>query len=407
MRKLLKVLGIVLLVVVGAAGVFAAYVAITGIPKYKPGGLQLRVEVTPERVERGRKYAHMLCASCHQDPTTLLLTGKRQVDAPQEFGVIYSKNITQHPVKGIGSWTDGELVYLLRTGIDRTGQYLPPWMPKFPHLSDDDLEGIVAFLRSDDPLVAPAAVDPPGKTQPTFLSKFLAHTVFRPLPFPKARIEAPATTDRVAYGGYLSSSLGCFACHSADFKTMNELEPEKSKGFMGGGNPLLDQTGALVRSANITFDEETGIGKWSESDFARALRYGVRPDRTVLVYPMVPIPELTEEDAAALYAYLKTVPRMRNAVARPEYRVAADASEGKRLYYRYGCPSCHGNTGVGIADLRQATKHYPTDAAIEAWIRNPSSFKPGTRMPTWDGVIQQSEYPALIEYVKELGRGQS
>jgi cytochrome c2 len=176
---------------------------------------------------------------------------------------------------------------------------------------------------------------------------------------------------------------------------------------MGGGNPLLDQTGALVRSANITFDEETGIGKWSESDFARALRYGVRPDRTVLVYPMVPIPELTEGDAAALYAYLKTVPRMRNAVARPEYRVAADASEGKRLYYRYGCPSCHGNTGVGIADLRQATKHYPTDAAIEAWIRNPSSFKPGTRMPTWDGVIQQSEYPALIEYVKELGRGQS
>jgi hypothetical protein len=32
-----------------------------------------------------------------------------------------------------------------------------------------------------------------------------------------------------------------------------------------------------------------------------------------------------------------------------------------------------------------------------------SSWKPGTRMPTWDGVIQQSEYPALIEYVKELG----
>jgi cytochrome c2 len=403
MRKFLKILGIALLVVVGAAAAFAAYVAVTGIPKYEPGRLQMRIEVTQERVERGRKYAQILCASCHEDPTTHQLTGKHMMDAPREFGEIYSKNITKDPVKGIGNWTDGELIYLMRTGIDRTGQYLPPWMVKLPHLSDEDMESIIAFLRSDDPLVAPAAVDPPGKTRPTFLSKFLTHTVFRPLPYPKERIETPATTDKVAYGRYLSSSLGCFDCHSADFKTVNDLEPEKSKGFMGGGNPLLDQTGAVVRSANITFDEETGIGKWSEADFVRALRSGVRPDRKVLLYPMLPIPELTEGDSAALYAYLKTVPQIRHAVARAEYRTAADASEGKKLYYRYGCPSCHGDAGVGIADLRQATKHYPTDAAIEAWIKNPSSFKAGTRMPTWDGVIQQSEFPALIEYVKELG----
>jgi cytochrome c2 len=119
---------------------------------------------------------------------------------------------------------------------------------------------------------------------------------------------------------------------------------------------------------------------------------------------MTPIPELTEEDAAALYAYLKTVPRIRNAVARTEHRAAgADASEGKKLYYRYGCTSCHGEKGVGIADLRQAAQHYPTDAQLEAWVKNPSAFKPGTRMPTWDGVIPESDFPALIAYVKELG----
>ncbi len=404
MRRFLKILGVALLVVVAGLGLFLGYVAVTGIPKYEPRRLEIRVPVTPEKVERGRKYALILCAECHRDPTTRRLTGKRLVDLPPEFGVAYSKNITQDPVKGIGRWTDGELIVLLRTGIDRTGQYLPPWMPKFPNLSDDDLEGIVAFLRSDDPLVAPTALDPPGKTRPSYLSKLLTHTVFRPLPFPKARIVAPAATEKVAYGRYLSSSLGCFTCHSADFKTMNELEPEKSKGYMGGGNSLYDQTGAVVRSANITFDEETGIGKWSEAGFVRALRAGVRPDRKVLLYPMTPIPELTEEDAAALYAYLKTVPRIRNAVARPQYRAAADASEGKKLYYRYGCTSCHGEKGVGIADLRQATQHYPTDAGLEAWIKNPSAFKPGTRMPTWDGVIPESEFPALIEYVKELGR---
>jgi mono/diheme cytochrome c family protein len=403
MRKLLRILGIALLVVIGLAAGFAGYVAATGIPKYEKGKLQVRVEVTPEKVARGRKFATTLCASCHGDPTTRRLTGKRMVDAPKQFGEIYSKNITQDPNKGIGSWTDGELIYLLRTGIDRTGQYLPPWMTKYPHLSDDDLESIVAFLRSGDPMVAPAAVDPPGKTRPSFLSKLLTHTVFKPLPMPPARIEAPDSTDKVAYGRYLSSSLACFTCHSADFKTMNELEPEKSVGYYGGGNPLLDQTGSLVPSANITPDEETGIGKWTEPDFVRALRYGVRPDKTVIVYPMEPMPELTEEDASALYAYLRTVPKIRHAVARPQFRAPERASAGKQTYYRYGCPSCHGDSGVGLADLRLAMVHYPSEAELEAWIKNPSSFKPGTKMPTWDGVIPQGEYPALIEYVKELG----
>ncbi len=404
MRTILKFLGFALLAVVGAAALFAAYVAISGIPRYTPGRIERKVEITPEKVERGRKYANILCLSCHQDPTTGKLTGKRLVDVPKEFGVIYSKNITKHPVKGIGSWTDGELLYFLRTGIDRTGQYVPPWMPKFPLLSDDDLESIVAFVRSDDPLLAPDPSDPPGKSRPSYLSKFLSHTVFKPLPYPTQPIAMPPTGDRVAYGRYLSSSLGCFSCHSADFKTMNELEPEKSKGFMGGGNPLLDQSDETVRSANITFHERTGIGKWSAADFEKAVRTGVRPDRRVLNYPMVPIPELTSEDTAALYAYLATVPKLDHAVAPPARRVlAADASEGKKLYYHYGCPSCHGEHGVGIGDLRKAVQHYPTDVQLVAWIRNPSSFKPGTKMPTWDGVIAENDYPALVAYVKELG----
>jgi cytochrome c2 len=278
-------------------------------------------------------------------------------------------------------------------------------MPKLPLTSDDDIESIVAFLRSDDPLVAPAAQDPPGFTRPSFLTKVLTHTVFKPLPYPKTRVAMPSPSDRVAYGRYLSDSFGCFGCHSADFKTMNDLEPEKTKGFYGGGNPLLDQRGETIHTANLTPDETTGIGRWSEADFDRALRFGVRPDRTVLLYPMVPMPEFTRDETAALYAYLRTVPKIANAVPRPvRAPVAADASEGKKLYYRYGCPACHGDQGVGIGDLRKAVAHYPTDEQLVAWIRNPSSFKPGTKMPTWDGVIAEADYPALIAYVKELGR---
>ena len=405
MRKLIRFVGYALALLIVAVGGFAAYVAITGIPKYAPGRIERRVEVTPEKVARGRKLASLSCVNCHQNPTTGKLTGKQLLDAPRQFGPIFSKNITRDPAHGIGTWTDGELIYLLRTGVDRKGQYLPPYMPKVPLLSDEDLESVVALLRSDDPLVAAAAEDPPGVTRPSFLTKALSHTVFKPLPYPKERIGMPSPSDRVAYGRYVSSSIGCFGCHSADFKTLDELEPEKSKGYFGGGNAMLDQRGETVVTANLTFDEATGIGRWSEEDFDRAVRTGVRPDRRVLLYPMLPMPDLTREETAALYAYLGTVPKLAHAVARPaRQEVAADASEGKKLYYRYGCPSCHGDHGIGVGDLRQAAVHYPTDAQLVAWIKNPSSFKPGTKMPTWDGVIAESDYPALIAYVKELGQ---
>ena len=405
MQRILRVTGYALALIVVALGAFLAYVAITGIPKYPPGKIDRRVEVTPEKVARGRKIASLSCFNCHQNPTTGQLTGKQIADAPKQFGPIFSKNITKDPTHGIGTWTDGELIYLLRTGVDRHGQYLPPYMPKVPLMSDEDVESIVAFLHSDDPLVAASTEDPPGVTQPSLLTKALSHTVFKPLPYPQDPITMPSPSDKVAYGRYLSSSIGCYGCHSADFKTMDELVPEKTKGFYGGGNPLLDQRGETVPTANLTFDEATGIGRWSEEDFDRAVRLGVRPDKTVILYPMVPMPELTREDTAALYAYLQTVPKQVHKVARPaRAQVAADASQGKKLYYSYGCPSCHGDNGVGIGDLRKAAVHYPTDEQLVAWIKNPSTFKPGTKMPTWDGVIAEGDYPALIAYVKELGR---
>ena len=62
-------------------------------------------------------------------------------------------------------------------------------------------------------------------------------------------------------------------------------------------------------SQNITF-QETGIGKWTRDDFAKALRQGVRPDGTPLKAPM-PIAytkNLKEAEIDALYLYLKTVP---------------------------------------------------------------------------------------------------
>ena len=393
-----------ILVIAVFAGAFAAYVAITGIPTYPPGKVNFKVEVSPAKVARGKKYATMLCVACHLDPSTGKLTGTRLVDLPPVFGQAFSKNITRDPAYGIGSWTDGELAYLLRTGIKRTGQYAPPWMPKFPHMSDEDLESVIAFLRSDDPLTAPAAVNPPGVSKPSFFAKLLTHLIFKPLPYPKAPIQTPSSSDQLAYGRYLSVNLGCFACHSANFRTNNELVPEKSAGYMGGGNLLQDQSGQPVQSANLTPDE-TGLATWSETDFTRAICTGIRPDHTVVMYPMSPLPELNETDAGAIYAYLRTVPKIHNPVPRAAPHTAgAGASQGKQLYYHYGCNSCHGDNGAGVGDLRRAAQDYPTDPQLEAFIRHAPSFKPGTKMPAWNDIIAETDYAPLIAYLRELGR---
>jgi mono/diheme cytochrome c family protein len=407
-KKLLRRASYVLGAVVVLVGVLAAYVQVDGIPKYPHETPVVNVARTPERVVRGKKLASLLCSECHLSSETRQLTGKHMEEMPPEFGDVYSKNITSHPEMGIGKWTDGELVYFLRTGVRPDGQYVPPWMVKLPHLSDEDLHSIIAFLRSNDPLVAPSAAPSPGLTKPSFLAKALAHGVFGPLPYPKEPVVMPARTDRVAYGRYLTFALDCFGCHSADFKTMNILEPEKTPGFMGGGNALMDSEKKPIFSANLTADDETGIGRWSEADFVRAVTKGLRPDGRVLHYPMLPKTELEEDEVTAIYAYLRTVPKIRNAVKRPATELAMTAAAGepgKRVYQKYGCGSCHGESGVGlVGDLRTANEHFASDDALRAWIEDAPKQKPGTKMPPWKGVIRDEDYAPLMTYVRSLAR---
>lgn len=405
MKKVLEGLGIVVGAVVVAVGGFIAYCAIDGIPHFKPPVVDAHVDVTPERVARGKKFVSLLCAECHKNPTTGKLTGKLMEDAPREFGETHSRNITHSKEHGIGAWTDGELIALLRTGVARDGRYTPPWMVKLPHLGDEDLYSIVAFLRSDDPMVA-ASEEPSLPCKPSLLVKVLSHTVWRPLPLPTAPQSAPAKSDKIAYGRYLvTHALECYACHSADFKTMNVDEPEKSPGFLGGDNALVGLSQEKIYSSNITPDVETGIGKWTEAQLKRALRDGIRPDNSVVRYPMEPMRDLDDDDIAAMYAYLRQVPAIhKQRHPNPPLALAANATDGQKIYYKYGCNSCHGEKGVGVGDLRGAHKKYPTDDKLQAWIRNAPSFKPDTKMPTWEGVIADNEYAPLMQYVRKLGQ---
>jgi mono/diheme cytochrome c family protein len=409
MKKLLKRAGLLLGGVVLAAACWALYVDVSGIPNFGPQVVpELHVEVTPARVERGRKFAVMLCAECHQDRATGRLTGKHMTDMDGTFGDIWSKNITRHPERGIGAWTDGELALFLRTGLKKDGTYVPPWMPKLPHVSDEDLASIIAFLRSEDPLVAPSdAVSHP--TKPTLLAKALAHTVIEPFPYPSEPKLTPPVTDRVAFGKYMTYALDCYACHSTNVMKVDFLNPDRSPNYMAGGQIFKDGAGEDIRTANLTPHDETGIGRWTEAEFVRALTKGFRPDGRVLHYPMTPRTELTDEEAGAIHAYLRTIPAIDNAVARPLPNAASSGGDtGKRLYATYGCVACHGETGAGSggADLRGANENYPTDRELRAWIEDAPSKKPGTRMPAWRGIIKDEDYAPLMAYVRTLARGE-
>ncbi|OWT74588.1 MULTISPECIES: cytochrome c [unclassified Achromobacter] len=106
---------------------------------------------------------------------------------------------------------------------------------------------------------------------------------------------------RVAYGAYLARIGDCAACHTA-----------RGGASYAGGAAIPSPFGTFY-GPNITPDLQTGIGDWSADDFWRALHHGKRPDGQLL-YPAFPYTEythVTRTDADALYAYLRSLPAVR------------------------------------------------------------------------------------------------
>ena len=311
MKRLLKILGAVLGIVLLGIIAFALWVHFTGIPTYENHAPEdYQVEMDSASIANGAKLATMLCQSCHGSKDRLL-GGNEMADAAS-FGKIYAPNISQHPESKLAGYTNGELAYLIRTGVKRDGKYSPPYMVKMPHMSEEDLKDVIAFLRSDHPMMAPTDHQVPA-CEPNFLTKFLTKVAFGPLPYPEEPVAEPDTSDAVAWGRYLTvGRYDCYNCHSADFKTNDAMIPESSVGYMAGGNPLPDREGNVILSPNLTMDKETGIGNYSEEDFIKAVRMGIRPDKPACQYPMMPYVQMTDKEAAAIFAYIQSLDPVRN-----------------------------------------------------------------------------------------------
>ena len=133
---------------------FVALTVLASIGFYKFGEkhdnpvANIQVARTPEQVARGELMAH-ICAGCHSANDDLPLSGYNllaRFPLPP-IGTLYAPNLT--PSGNIKDWSDGEVIRAIREGVHKDGRSLLV-MPStdLRYLSDDDVQAIVAYLRT-------------------------------------------------------------------------------------------------------------------------------------------------------------------------------------------------------------------------------------------------------------------
>jgi mono/diheme cytochrome c family protein len=128
---------------------------------------------------------------------------------------------------------------------------------------------------------------------------------------------AKPDTKLVERGKYLTDVMGCGFCHMP----LGPTGPDFSRLFAGGLE--IKEPFGTWRSPNITQHKGSGIGQWTDEQIITAVREGVRPDGGKLapIMPYLFYNRLTDDDAKALVAFLRTVPGVDNVVAKSELKL--------------------------------------------------------------------------------------
>ena len=129
------------------------------------------------------------------------------------------------------------------------------------------------------------------------------------------RAEA-AGREQVLRGKYLVTLGLCTDCHTPGYFFG---KPDMTR-YLGGSEVgfHIPELG-VFHGPNLTPDNETGLGRWSEVDIVRAIQTGARPDGRILapIMPWHAFAEMTKADALAVAAFLKSLPPVSNKVPGP------------------------------------------------------------------------------------------
>ena len=157
------------------------------------------------------------------------------------------------------------------------------------------------------------------------------------------RAEARGPAARVERGRYLVNVLACMDCHAPKKMGPQGPEPDPALGLSGhrenaalpppprlpSGPWMVTTTGELTAwsgpwgvsyAFNLTPDENTGIGSWSEETFMQAIRTGRHMGVARPILPPMPwqvYRNLSDEDLRSVFAYLKSQPPVKNRVPEP------------------------------------------------------------------------------------------
>jgi hypothetical protein len=285
------------------------------------------------------------------------------------FGVTYAMNLTPDIDTGTGSWTEQMFIDIFRKGRHLGGNGRPVYPPMPWHymryLSDDDLKAIFAYLRSVPPL---RNMVPTEKIPPPVMDMVIGlnEKIIALQKDPTTRFEPPAGVPEpppialkevqpgkgpgrkypaaLVKKGELFVTAGlCNDCHtpwkfnremgapSPDFTRLLSGHPEGApdpRGKLGAGDmAIIGPTFTsfalpfgVAYSMNLTPDIETGIGAWTEEQFVALFRTGKHPDGRAVVPPMpwAMIAYRSDEDLKAMFAYLQSIPPIRNKVPAPK-----------------------------------------------------------------------------------------
>lgn len=139
-------------------------------------------------------------------------------------------------------------------------------------------------------------------------------------PYPD--IKASTDSAVIARGKYLAyGPAHCGTCHVPMDKIM-DVEGGEIIPLSGGWT--LDIPPGEMHAPNLTPDMETGIGKLSDGEIARVLRYMVNPKGNC-VFPFMPFAEMSDADVTAIVSYLRSQPAVKHEVKRSEMKFLGKA----------------------------------------------------------------------------------